>query len=120
MPKKFLKKPTSLFQRKVYEIVKKITKGKFLTYKNVAELTGFPKAWRAVGNILNKNPDPKTIPCHRVIRTDGKIGGYKQGTKKKISLLKREGVKIDIPNRRGVGRTLRLPSCIATRREKKR
>ena len=110
----------SIFQKRVLEAVKRIPRGKVLTYKEIAKLANSPKAYRAVGNILNKNPDPKTIPCHRVIRTDGKIGGYKQGTKKKISLLKREGVKIDIPNRRGVGRTLRLPSCIATRREKKR
>jgi len=93
MPKKFLKKQTTLFQRKVYEIVKKIPKGKFLTYKNVAELAGFPKAWRAVGNILNKNQNPK-IPCHRVIRTDGRVGGYNQGMKKKIYLLKKEGIII--------------------------
>ena len=78
----------------MYEIVKKIPKGKVLNYKQVAQLTGFPRAWRAVGNILNKNPDPKTIPCHRVIRSDGKIGGYKNGVKKKIALLKKEGLKI--------------------------
>ena len=78
----------------MYEIVKKIPKGKVLNYKQVAQLTGFPRAWRAVGNILNKNPDPKTIPCHRVIKSDGKIGGYKNGVKKKIALLKKEGLKI--------------------------
>ena len=78
----------------MYEIVKKIPKGKVLNYKQVAQLTGSPRAWRAVGNILNKNPDPKTIPCHRVIRSDGKIGGYKNGVKKKIALLKKEGLKI--------------------------
>jgi len=78
----------------VYETVKKIPKGKVLNYKQVAQLTGSPRAWRAVGNILNKNPDPKTIPCHRVIKSDGKIGGYKNGVKKKIALLKKEGLKI--------------------------
>jgi len=57
----------------------------------VAKAAGYPRAWRAVGNILNKNKNPK-IPCHRVIRSDGKIGGYKYGTKRKISLLKKEGV----------------------------
>lgn len=81
------------FKEKVYQIVKKIPKGKALTYKKVAELAGSPQAWRAVGNILNKNKDKK-IPCHRVIRSDGKIGGYKEGSKKKLFLLKREGVKI--------------------------
>ena len=99
-----------IFKEKVLEIVKKIPKGKVMSYKMVAKLAGRPRAWRAVGNILNKNPDPRTIPCHRVIKSNGEIGGYKGGTKKKISLLKREGARIDIPNRRGVGRTLRLPS----------
>jgi len=94
MPKKFSKKQIISFSKRVYETVKKIPKGKVLNYKQVAQLTGSPRAWRAVGNILNKNPDPKTIPCHRVIRSDGKIGGYKNGVKKKIALLKKEGLKI--------------------------
>jgi len=81
------------FQKRVYKIVKKIPKGKVLTYKAIARLARKPRAWRAVGNILNKNRNPK-IPCHRVIRSDGKIGGYNRGIKKKIALLKREGVKI--------------------------
>ncbi|MDI6591885.1 MAG: MGMT family protein [Patescibacteria group bacterium] len=81
------------FQRKVYEVVRKIPKGKVLTYEAVAKLAGFPRAWRAVGNILNKNRDPK-IPCHRVIRSNGKLGGYNQGLKKKALLLKKEGVII--------------------------
>jgi len=75
-------------------VVRKIPKGKVLSYKIVAKLAGNSQAWRAVGNILNKNPDPKTIPCHRVIKSDGKIGGYKEGIKKKISLLKKEGLEI--------------------------
>ena len=77
------------FKQKVYEIVKKIPKGKVLSYKKVAELAGRPKAWRAVGNLLNKNTDPK-IPCHRVIRSDGRVGGYNRGRKRKIKLLKAE------------------------------
>jgi len=72
------------FQRKVFEVVQKIPKGSFLTYKKVAEEAGFPWAWRAVGN-------PK-IPCHRVIRSNGKIGGYNKGVKKKMSLLLEENV----------------------------
>ncbi len=78
------------FQEKVYEIVKKIPKGKVLTYKKVAQRAGRSKAWRAVGNILAKNKNPN-IPCHRVIRTDGKIGGYNKGARKKIELLREEG-----------------------------
>ena len=79
------------FQSKIYEIVKKIPRGKTLTYKEVAKLAGRPKAYRAVGNILNKNHDP-SIFCHRVIRSDGKIGGYNRGTVEKSKLLKKEGV----------------------------
>ncbi|MBL7150917.1 MGMT family protein [Candidatus Microgenomates bacterium] len=94
MLKRFSKKPITSFQRKVYEVVKKIPKGEVLSYQQVARLTGYPKACRAVGNALNKNPDPKTIPCHRVIRANGKIGGFKGGQKKKIRLLRKEGVII--------------------------
>ncbi len=80
------------FQKKVYEIVKKIPRGETRTYKDVAAQTSSPKAWRVVGNILNKNFDPK-IPCHRVIRSDGKIGGYNRGILKKKILLKSEQIK---------------------------
>ncbi|PIR01609.1 MAG: cysteine methyltransferase [Candidatus Nealsonbacteria bacterium CG_4_9_14_0_2_um_filter_37_38] len=83
----------NLFREKVYEVVRKIPKGKFLTYKNVAELAGYPRTWRAVGNVLNKNRDPK-IPCHRVIKSNGRVGGYKDGQKRKIELLKKEDIKI--------------------------
>lgn len=82
------------FQKRVFEVVKKIPPGEILTYKEVAKSTGRPKAWRAVGNILNKNTNPK-IPCHRVIRSDGKVGGYREGTKRKIILLKKEGIIIN-------------------------
>lgn len=78
------------FQEKVYAVVRKIPKGKVLTYKEVARRVGKPRAYRAVGNILNKNTDPK-VPCHRVIRTDGKTGGYRDGSTSKVRLLRREG-----------------------------
>ena len=78
------------FQKKVYNQVKKIPRGKVLSYKEVARLIGLPLAYRAVGNVLNKNPF-KTVPCHRIIRSDGKVGGYAKGTKKKIEILKKEG-----------------------------
>lgn len=83
----------SSFQRKIYSAVKKIPEGEILTYKEVARLAGRPKAWRAVGNILNKNKDKK-IPCHRVIRFDGKVGGYNQGVDKKKILLQKEGLTL--------------------------
>lgn len=82
-----------IFKEEVYEVIKKIPKGKALSYKKVAELAGRPRAFRTVGSILNKNRDPK-IPCHRVIKSDGRIGGYRTGQKRKIALLKKEGIKI--------------------------
>jgi len=98
MQKKSLKKQMT-FSQKVYEVVSRIPKGKVLTYQEVAELAGKPKGWRAVGNILKKNRDKK-IPCHRVIMSDGKIGGYNKGEKKKEYLLCKEGMVIK--NRRVV------------------
>ena len=82
------------FLGKVLDVVKKIPKGKVLTYREVAKLAGNPRAWRVVGNILNKNKNPK-IPCHRVIRSDGKVSGYRYGTKRKIALLKKESIIIN-------------------------
>ncbi len=78
------------FRAAVFAVVKKISKGKTLTYKQVAEAAGRSGAYRAVGNILTTNHDPK-IPCHRVIRSDGKIGGYNRGADKKKIILKAEG-----------------------------
>jgi methylated-DNA-[protein]-cysteine S-methyltransferase len=78
------------FKEKVYAVVKKIPEGKVLTYKQVAAKIGSPNSYRAVGNILNKNYDP-SIPCHRVIRSDGKTGGYNRGAESKVKILKREG-----------------------------
>ncbi|OGY47392.1 MAG: 6-O-methylguanine DNA methyltransferase [Candidatus Buchananbacteria bacterium RIFCSPHIGHO2_02_FULL_45_11b] len=78
------------FAEKVYHVVKKIPKGKTLTYSQVAKRAGRPGAFRAAGNILNKNFNPK-IPCHRVIRQDGQTGGYNRGAKNKIKLLLAEG-----------------------------
>ena len=83
----------TIFQNKIYEIVSKIPKGKVLTYKEVAKLVGKPKAYRAVGNILNKNYYPD-IPCHRVIRSDGKVGGYNRGADNKKTKLFKEGILV--------------------------
>lgn len=80
------------FIERVYKVVKKVPKGKTIIYKEVAVASGKPKAWRAVGNILSKNLNPK-IPCHRVIRSDGKLGGYNRGVSKKKLLLKLEKIK---------------------------
>jgi O-6-methylguanine DNA methyltransferase len=93
MPKKFSKKPMTSFRKRVYEVVRRIPKGSVLTYKKVAALAGNPRAWRAVGNALNKNRNPQ-IPCHRVIKSNGKVGGYNRETKRKTSLLKKKSVLI--------------------------
>lgn len=79
------------FEEKIYDIVRKIPKGSILTYKEVAKLVGSPRAYRSVGNALNKNPFAPNVPCHRVIRSDGEIGGYAKGSKMKTKLLKKEG-----------------------------
>jgi methylated-DNA-[protein]-cysteine S-methyltransferase len=84
-------KNSSDFSEKVRAIVRKIPRGKVLTYKEVAKKAGNPKASRAVGMIMSKNFDPK-IPCHRVIRSDGNMGGYNRGgARAKLLLLKKEG-----------------------------
>lgn len=82
------------FQKKVYEIAKKIPKGKVATYKQVARLASKAKAYRAVGSCMRKNQDLKNIPCHRVVAADGSLAGYSSGKgipTKKDFLLK-EGV----------------------------
>ena len=87
------KKSDLKFSEKVYQVVKKIRRGKTMSYKEVAEAAGFPRAWRAVGNVLNKNKNSE-IPCHRVIRSNGKIGGYNKGSEKKVSLLEKERLTV--------------------------
>ena len=77
------------FASRVRDVVRRIPKGKTMTYKEVAAAAGSARAFRAVGNILNKNYDPK-IPCHRVIRSDGTPGGYNRGAARKIDILWRE------------------------------
>ncbi len=78
------------FKQKVLALVKNIPAGQVMSYKQVAIKAGRPKAYRAVGNILNKNYDPH-IPCHRVVRSDGRLGGYNRGVERKKKLLKAEG-----------------------------
>ena len=88
-----MKLKATQFQLKVWSYLKKIPKGKVKTYAQVAKAIGKPKAVRAVANAIGKNPFPPKIPCHRVIRSDGKLGGYsaKGGIKTKKKLLKNEG-----------------------------
>ncbi len=79
----------SEFQSRVFSAVKKIPSGSTKTYKQIATEIGAPRAYRAVGNALNKNTD-STIPCHRVIRSDGDLGGYNRGRAQKRKLLTQE------------------------------
>ena len=83
-------KQVNSFKEKVLEVVAGIPKGQTLSYKQVATLAGSPGAYRAVGNIMNKNRNPN-VPCHRVIKSDGSVGGYAHGANKKKIILKREG-----------------------------
>jgi len=82
---------TKSFTERVYTVVAKIPRGKTMTYAEVARRAGSPHAARAVGNIMHNNPDTKRVPCHRVVRSDGTVGGYARGTKKKIEILRSEG-----------------------------
>ena len=81
-----------VFQKKVWRALSKIPKGETKTYKEIAIAIGHPLAVRAVANACGKNPYPIKIPCHRVIRSDGKLGGYSApgGTAAKRRLLKEE------------------------------
>jgi len=82
------------FTDTVRAVVQKIPKGEVMTYKEVAEKSGRPQAARAVANVMSKNYDG-TVPCHRVIRSDGGLGGYNRGgTDVKRSILKSEGYNI--------------------------
>jgi O-6-methylguanine DNA methyltransferase len=85
-----MKNKEKSFKERVLDVVRKIPKGETITYKDVAMLAGSPNAFRAVGNIMSKNFDP-TVPCHRVIRSDGKLGQYNRGDDNKEIILKKEG-----------------------------
>jgi methylated-DNA-[protein]-cysteine S-methyltransferase len=90
-------KPDISFNERCYEILKKVPKGKVVTYKQIANAMN-SKAYRAVGNAMNKNPNPSSkkgkVPCHRVIKSNGSVGGYALGQKNKIKMLREEGVEI--------------------------
>ena len=85
------------FKTKVLEFLKTIPNGTVTTYSKVAEAIGYPKAVRAVANAIGNNPNPIIIPCHRVVRSDGTIGGYSGigGINKKKSLLRKENIKLN-------------------------
>ena len=84
------------FQREVWSEIDKIPRGEVITYSQIAKNIGKPKAARAVANACGANPNPITTPCHRVICSNGDIGGYSGtgGVKQKKALLKKEGVNL--------------------------
>lgn len=82
------------FEEKVYRIVRGVPRGRVATYKAVARAVGRPRAYRAVGNALNRNPYAPAVPCHRVVRADGHVGGFAHGTRAKIRMMKREGIEV--------------------------
>ena len=80
---------------KVYRKLLEVPKGKITTYGELAKAVGLKNGQRIIGRIMNKNPYPVIIPCHRVIKYDGKIGGYAYGGDVKSNMLTKEGVRID-------------------------
>lgn len=78
---------------KVYSLLKRIPKGKVTTYGELAKAAGLHP--RTVGMLMRKNKDPVNIPCYKVVRSDGYVGGYSSGIRKKIKLLTRNGIKIE-------------------------
>jgi len=83
------------FNEKCYAVLKKVPKGKVTTYGELAKAVGSPKAARAVGNAMNKNPYAPKVPCHRVVGSDGSMTGFASGIKDKIKMLEEEGIKVE-------------------------
>ena len=82
-------------QQKIFKKLLEVPKGKITTYGELAKAVGLKNGQRAVGKIMNKNPYPVIIPCHRVVMSTGKIGGYAYGEHVKIKMLNDEGIKIE-------------------------
>ncbi|MEK6929688.1 MAG: MGMT family protein [Nitrosarchaeum sp.] len=80
--------------KKIYKKLLEVPKGKITTYGELAKAVGLKNGQRAVGKIMNKNPYPVIIPCHRVVKSDGKVGGYAYGEEIKSDMLTREGIVI--------------------------
>ncbi|MFA6995199.1 MAG: MGMT family protein [Patescibacteria group bacterium] len=91
---KKIDKEIKSFARLVYKLTRRIPRGKVVTYQTIARVMKNSGACRAVGNALNRNPYAPLVPCHRVIKSNGEIGGFASGVDKKKKILKKEGVKI--------------------------
>lgn len=81
------------FNERCYAALRKVPAGKVTTYAELATYLG-SRAYRAVGNAMNRNPYAPEVPCHRVVRSNGEVGGFAHGTEAKIKMLKREGIVI--------------------------
>ena len=81
-------------EERVYKKLVDVPKGKITTYGDLAKAVGLKNGQRVIGRIMNKNPYPGIIPCHRVVKSDGRVGGYAFGEEIKINMLKKEGIKI--------------------------
>ena len=82
------------FQSDCYEALQKVPKGKVITYAGLARMIGRPKAHRAVGSAMNKNPYAPQVPCHRVVKSNGDLGGFATDIEVKIKRLQEEGVMV--------------------------
>ena len=81
------------FDQRCYDLLLQIPKGKVTTYREIAHALG-TKAYRAVGQAMNRNPNLVRVPCHRVVKSNGEVGGYARGLSRKMELLKQEGVEV--------------------------
>jgi methylated-DNA-[protein]-cysteine S-methyltransferase len=91
----------SSFRERVYRTLRAVPRGRVTTYAALACAAGYPRAARAVGSALNANPfiasslpAGRRVPCHRVVRSDGSVGGFVHGTREKVRMLRREGVVV--------------------------
>jgi methylated-DNA-[protein]-cysteine S-methyltransferase len=82
-----------IIDQDVYILLSKIPSGKVSTYGDIAKALGHPKAARAIGRIIANNPNPISIPCHRVVKSNGEIGGFAYGKRRKREILEKEGIK---------------------------
>ena len=89
-----MRKIRNNFAERVWQLCKKVPSGKVTTYKEIAAAMN-TKAYRAVGNALNKNPHSPVVPCHRVVGSNGDLVGFAHGLKKKAELLRKEGIVIN-------------------------
>lgn len=83
------------FESSCYKLLKRVPKGRVTTYADLAAAVSADGGARAVGNAMNRNPFAPAVPCHRVVKSDGSIGGFAGGVRKKITLLSSEGVKVE-------------------------